>query len=248
MKKFESLFGVIIILILWQVIALLKIINPIFLPSPIDVLNKLIKNIFTGSLTFDIAYTLYRLIIGYLIGIIVGVPLGLIIGTYKRLYKWFEFLIDFFRSIPVTSLFPLFLFFFGVGDEVKYAIVAYAVALINLFNSMYGVINSSKTRLLVAKVFGANRRQQFLTVIIPEALPQIIVGLRLSLSSALVYVIVTEMFLGSTSGLGYRIYNANLTYEIPDMYGSIIIAGILGYFVNQFILYFEKKYSKANTN
>ena len=168
-------------------------------------------------------------------------PAGLLLGGSKRVYAWCEFLVDFFRSIPVTSLFPLFLFFFGIGDSCKFAIVAYAVALINLFNTMYGVRNSSKTRLLVAKVFRANRRQQILGVVIPEALPQIVVGLRLSLSSALVYVIVTEMFLGTTKGLGYRIYDANLRYEIADMYVGILIAGLLGYGANRMLAFVENR-------
>lgn len=241
MRRLEKSFGAIVLLLVWSLAAYAGWLNPLFLPSPWKVIQTLTNSFATGSMWPDLSKTVYRLLIGYALGIAIGVPLGLLIGGFKRLYQWLEFLIDFFRSIPVTSLFPLFLFFFGIGDPCKFAIIAYAVALITLFNTMYGVKNCSKTRLLVARVFGANLRQQFLGVIVPEALPQIVVGLRLSLSSALIYVIVTEMFLGSTEGLGYRIYNANLTYEIPDMYASILLAGLLGYIVNQGLLLAENK-------
>jgi NitT/TauT family transport system permease protein len=241
MRRFEKSYGALAILLVWQAASMSGLLNPFFLPPPSRILYTLFLSFATGSLWPDLANTIYRLIVGYTIGVAIGVPLGLIVGGFQRIYAWCELLIDFFRSIPVTSLFPLFLFLFGIGDPCKFAIIAYAVTLINLFNTMYGVKNSSKTRLLVAKVFGANTRQQFSGVILPEAFPQIVVGLRLSLSSALIYVIVTEMFLGTTQGLGYRIYNANLTYEIPDMYASILLTGLLGYCVNQGLLLLENR-------
>ncbi len=241
MRGAEKAYGAMFTLALWGLASGAGWLNPLFLPSPLRVLQSLWASFAGGSMLSDLASTFYRFAVGYGSGVCIGVPLGLLIGGLPRLYTWMEFLVDFFRSIPVTSLFPLFLFFFGIGDPCKFAIIAYSVALIVLFNTMYGVKNSSKTRLLVARVFGASLIQQYWGVVLPEALPQIAIGLRLSLSSALVYVIVTEMFLGSTEGLGYRIYNASLTYEIPDMYGSILLAGLLGYLVNQIGLVLENR-------
>jgi len=239
--KLEKLYGLLFILVIWQGGSTLGILDPLFLPSPIKVLQTLFSVLLNGAILPDLGRTIYRICIGYLLGVSFGVPIGLLLGGFDRLRNWLELPIDFFRSIPVTSLFPLFLFFFGIGDSAKFAIVAYAVGLITLFNTMYGVINSSKTRLLVSRVFGANKLQQFVGIMLPEALPQIMVGLRLALSSALIYVIVTEMFLGTTRGLGYRIYNANLTYDIPDMYGCIFLAGILGYIINRSLVFFESR-------
>jgi NitT/TauT family transport system permease protein len=241
-RRLERLAGALIFLVVWQLGTAFHLVNELFLPSPVTVLRALTAAFLDGSMLPDLGNTFYRLLSGYGLGVTLGIPLGLAAGSSRRLYNSLEFLIDFFRSIPVTSLFPLFLFFFGIGDLAKIAIVTYSVAIINLFNTMYGVRNSSPTRLLVARVFGASKLQQFIGVIIPEALPQIVVGLRLSLSSALVYVIVTEMFLGSTDGLGYRIYDANLTYRVADMYASILLAGLIGYGVNQGLIWFENRF------
>lgn len=240
-RRFEKLYGLLLILVIWQVASMVGLLNPLFLPTPSAVLQTLGSIILSGAVLPDVGRTLYRVCVGYALGVSIGVPVGVLLGGFERLYRWSELLIDFFRSIPVTSLFPLFLFFFGIGDPAKFTIVAYAVGLITLFNTMHGVRNSSKTRLLVSRVFGANRVQQFIGVMLPEALPQIVVGLRLALSSALIYVIVTEMFLGTTRGLGYRIYNANLTYDIPDMYACIFLAGILGYIINRSLVFFESR-------
>jgi ABC-type nitrate/sulfonate/bicarbonate transport system permease component len=70
-------------------------------------------------------------------------------------------------------------------------------------------------------------------VVLPEALPQIAAGLRLALSLSLIIVVVLEMFIGTTRGLGFAIYNAHMTYQIPDMYAFLVLAGLIGYFINQ---------------
>jgi NitT/TauT family transport system permease protein len=225
----------------WWAAVLAEITNPLFLPSPIEVFKTFGLLIFKNQVTFDIASTLGRTIAGFLISSAIGIGFGLIIGIDRRVYSYFEFIIDFLRSIPATALFPLFILFFGVGELTKVTVVVFSCSLIILINTAYGVINSRKTRLVMVQMYGATPYQRFAKVILPEALPQIFVGLRTAVSIALILVVVTEMFIGTTVGLGYRIYNAQMVYRTPEMYAIIFMTGILGYAFNQCFSILEKR-------
>ena len=108
-------------------------------------------------------------------------------------------------------MFPLFLVLFGVGDKTKISVAAFGAALVILFNVAYGVMNARKTRLLAAKVMGASRVRVLTDVMLLESLPQTFVGLRNGVSLALVIVVVAEMFIGSTDGLGHRVFEVAAT-------------------------------------
>ncbi len=234
--------GLMALIIIWVIIASFKIINPIFLPSPFDVLSQLWNLIISGEITHDIYSTIYRLIIGFSLGIFIGVPIGLLMGYSKRIYNSLEIVIEMFRSIPVVALFPLFLIFFGLGDASKFTIAAWSSSLIILINTMYGVKNSKKTRLMVAQTMKATPAQIFIKIVFPEAIPDMFVGLRTGLSIALIVVIMSEMFMGTQTGLGQRIFNAHLLYQIPEMYAAIVITGLLGFTINKLFIIAEKRF------
>ena len=237
--RFTILIGPVVLIMIWLGLWLSELVSPLFVPSPLLVLKSLMTLLISGQIFPDLFATLSRMITGYLLAAILGIPLGVVIGYSKRLYRSTEVVVDFFRSIPATAMFPLFLLFFGVGDTAKVLIVAFSCALIILVNTTYGVKNSNPTRIMVAKTVGANKAQILYKVILPDASPHIFSGLRISLSMALILVIVTEMFIGTTLGLGKRIYDAQLTYRIPEMYSSIILVGTLGYLSNKIFMIFE---------
>jgi NitT/TauT family transport system permease protein len=178
---------------------------------------------------------------GFCISAFIGIILGLLMGYSTNIYDIFEFLVDFFRSIPGLALFPLFMLVLGIGDKARIGVVVFACSLVVLINTMYGVLNAKKIRIRAAKIMGADKITLFRKVIFWEALPSISSGLRISLSMALLITIVTEMFIGTKYGLGQRIFNSHLVYRIPDMYSSIILTGFLGYGLNKVYMYFERK-------
>lgn len=242
MRK-EYFLGPLLILILWWLISLMGIVSPLLLPSPIAVFSTFIDLTFvTGELWLDCLTTIYRMFFGLLISAMVGIPLGILVGSVPTLARSIEFLIDFFRSIPAIALFPLFLLIFGIGDPSKIAVVIYGCTLIIIINSAYGVSHAPKIRRLVGKSFGLKQHQILIKIVFPDALPQIIVGLRTALSLALVLVVVSEMFFGTSHGLGYRIYNYHLVFSVPEMYSVILWTGILGYMFNKLFIIFERRF------
>lgn len=240
-KHFYYILIPIILLCLWQVISYFELISPLFLPRPLDVLIQLFNSIGNGTMLSDIWHTIYRVLIGFGIAVIVGVPLGLLMGFSNKVYNALEFTVEFFRGIPTTALFPLFLLVFGIGDEAKFAVTAWGAGLVILINSMYGVHLSKELRVRVAKTMKIKDLELFSKVIFPEALPQIFSGFRVAISLSLVLVVVTEMFIGTEVGLGKRIIDAQLVYQTADMYAAIIMTGAIGFILNKIMMFVENR-------
>ena len=130
----------------------------------------------------------------------------------------------------------MFLLLFGLGDLAKIAVAAFAAWLVIVFNVAYGVMNARQTRILAAQIDGRVVAAHLPDVIFFETLPQTFVGLRTAVSLALVVIIVAEMFIGATDGMGHRIIDAQISYSLTDMYGSILVAGAMGYGLNLVLL------------
>jgi ABC-type nitrate/sulfonate/bicarbonate transport system permease component len=234
-----SLFGLIILISIWYIISLF--VAKIFLPTPISVFSELHHLLSSQEIYFDIYSTLKRTLLGLLLGSTVGIFFGLIIGYYEKVYKIFQLPIDFIRSIPVTALFPLFIVFFGLGDNIKIFAAAWISGFVFLINTIYGVKNLSTTKMMLAKLKKLSFIKLSTLIILPGALPHIIAGLRVGFSLALIIQVVAEMFLGSNVGLGSRIYNASTIFEMEEVYASILLIGFIGYMLNKGIILLENK-------
>ena len=233
--------GPVVLFIVWDLVVRLGLVKPILLPPPLAALGALANGLAGGALLGDFVVTVWRTVQAFAIAAVIGMPLGVLLGSNEKAYRSVEFLIDFFRSTPSSALIPLFLMIFGVSDVNKVAIAAFGALLIVVFNSAYGVINARKQRLMAAKVMGASRWQIFRDVLLWESLQPSFVGLRSAVSMALVIVIVAEMFIGSDSGLGHRIINAQQVMNVREMYAAILSAGALGYALNILFLVIERR-------
>jgi ABC-type nitrate/sulfonate/bicarbonate transport system permease component len=239
-RAIELAIGPILLLAVWWVAAKGGWVNKDLLPPPLETLRDTMSNIWSGSMTRDFSRTLVRVSYATVIAIVAGVPVGIILGAKATIYRSVEFIVDFFRSTPATALFPLFLLLFGLGDLAKIAVAAFAAWLVIVFNVAYGVMNARQTRILAARSMGASSLRIFRDVIFFETLPQTFIGLRTAVSLALVVVIVAEMFIGATDGMGHRIIDAQISYSLTDMYGSILVAGAMGYGLNLALLFLER--------
>lgn len=240
-KIFSYLVIPVLLFVIWYIIYIFGIFNPLMFPNPIKIILEFFRLLSDKEMLFNITRTLWRVIGAIIIGALIGVPLGLLFGYFEKLYTIFEFVIDFFRSIPVTALFPLFMLFFGIGNLSKIVLASWMISLIILVNTAYGVRHSNKSHLKMAKVYGVKKSYLFTNVIFFGAMPYIFSGLRIGVSLALIIIIVTEMFIGAVDGLGYAILDAQLAYRIPEMYAIIILTGIIGYLLNRAFLFSEKK-------
>ena len=239
-RTIELAIGPLLLFVIWWCAYKGGLVNSDLLPSPVATLRDTFANIVSGKMTRDFSHTFIRVIYSIAIAVLAGVPMGILLGSKTSLYRSVEFLIDFFRSTPATALFPLFLLLFGLGDLAKVAVASFAAWLVIIFNVAYGVMNARQTRILAARSMGASSWRIFRNVIFFETLPQTFIGLRTAVSLALVVIIVAEMFIGATDGMGHRIIDAQMSYSLTDMYGSILIAGAMGYGLNLALLFLER--------
>lgn len=239
-----GLIGPIGLILLWRIAHSAHWVTPRLLPGPLETFGTLWSSIVHGTLWSDLLATALRTGYAFVIAAVAGIPVGVVLGSSSAIYRSTEFVIDFFRSTPATAMFPLFLLVFGIGEESKVAVAAFSAWLVIVFNTAYGVMNARKTRILAARVMGASNWRVLRDVMFYESLPQTFVGLRLGVSYALVVIIVAEMFIGSSDGMGRRIIDAEQVYDLGQMYGTIIATGCIGYVVNLGFLALERFFVK----
>ncbi len=225
----------------WAAVAALRIVPAIVLPSPASVVRAVPKML-QERLLADIGLTLARVLGALAIACVFGIPLGLYLGYRKGVYQVIENPLHALRSVPASALFPLFLIVIGVGEKSIVALAAYPSLLVILANTVSGATLANKRRLYQARLLGLDTFDTITEVLAYEALPNILDGIRTAVSYALMLVIAVEMFIGlSERGLGRSIYEYQSTYRIPETYGAIIIAGIIGILLNAVVSQLEHR-------
>ncbi|MCU0680037.1 MAG: ABC transporter permease subunit, partial [Planctomycetes bacterium] len=224
----RQLIIILIITWLWFLLAESEILPALLFPPPQKILSAFWHFFVNRTILSDIGATFMRLFVGLSIGSLLGILIGF--STLKSKEKnGLIFWIDFLRSIPAAVLLPIFLLLLGLGEISKIALVIFSVTLIMSINTIYGIKSINNIRLMVAKNLLLNTWQTFTKVIFPEALPHISSGLRQSISFSLIIVVVIEMLVSTEYGLGRRVVDYHLTFEISSMYAVIILIGIIGY-------------------
>lgn len=226
--------------LIWEVAHRTGLFEPTLLPSIRVVSTSFIKLIFTGHVLTDIGMTLFRAFSGFGLAILIGVPLGICMGVFRPLYLCTLPLVDFFRSIPVTTLYPVFVLLLGVRDKSKIGMIFTGCVFVVMLNSAYGVLQARQTRRQMAHLYGCSGFKLLRWITFYEALPQTLIGLRIAISLSLIVAVLGEMFMGCERGLGQRLTDAYTTFAIDRMYALVVLTGILGLVLNRLFVRMEK--------
>lgn len=226
-----SALSVVAVLLLWQV-ASTWLVDPMFLPGPWSVAMGGWRMLVDGVLLPSIGISMMRILAGWLLGSAVAIPLGLAVGISPVARSLIDPFIHFFRFVPAIALVTLFIVWFGVGEESKIILIAYATAFIVVVNTASGVSSVSQDKLNAARCLGANTQQVFFRVLIPATLPAIYVGMRLALASSFLVIAAAEM-LAADAGLGFIIWTSRLFFQVDWMFAAIIILGLLGFLTDR---------------
>lgn len=245
-RYFYMIAGPVAFVLLWALLSTLNnsssdpLVPKLFVSTPFEVGASLWDQLIHENLLSEAGQTLNRLLSGFAVSVAIGVPLGLVMGYFTKVYYSLEFFVDFLRSIPAAAIFPLFILIFGIGSPSIIAVVTYACLLIIVVNTIYGVRNVKELRLMSARIMKLSRLDMFKKIILPESLTYIFAGLRIAISYGMVIVIFSEMFIGTDSGLGRHIIDAQTVYKIPEMYAVIVVTGLIGYGLNKLALAAER--------
>lgn len=168
---------------------------------------------------------------GLAAGLAAALAVGVVLGLLPRVHEAVSPLLEFMRSMPVLALLPLIVALLGLGVTSKVTIIALGAFWPTLLNTVDGVRSTHPQIREVARTYRLRRRDLVLRVVLPAAMPQILVGVRTSVSIAVVVMVGSELF-GATEGIGYFVLQAQRTYAIADMWAGLVLLGLVGYVLN----------------
>ncbi|CEN94162.1 ABC transporter permease [[Clostridium] sordellii] len=183
-----KILALVIIIGIWQISAD-KIGSSLLLPMPMDVFKGFITCITDPEIVKNVIITLQRVLKGFMYALIFGLPLGLIMGFSSSCEKLFSPLVDSARQVPIMAWVPLTIVWFGIGDGPTIFLIAFAGVFPIILNTIQGVRSISKDYYNAAKSMGASPFTIFTNVMLPAALPDILTGARLAISTGWMSVI-----------------------------------------------------------
>ncbi|MBB5954514.1 sulfonate transport system permease protein [Saccharothrix tamanrassetensis] len=215
------------LVLLWQAASSAGVLPPDKLASPLTVFVSGYELVLDGSLVDAFLVSSSRVAVGFVLGTLVGGALGLASG----LSRWGERLLDppvqMLRTLPHLGLIPLFILWFGIGEEPKLALVAAGVAFPLYLNLHAGIRQADPALLEAARVLGFSRFERIAHVVLPSAVPQTLVGLRIALGTAWLSLIVGEQ-INADAGIGFLINNAREFLRTDVVVVGLAVYALLG--------------------
>ncbi len=216
------------LLIAWELLARVDAIDTRLFSSPSLIIQAFVPLLFSGELIYNTAVSVQRVILGFAVGAVPGIILGISMGLSPFVRSAVEPMIAATYPIPKLAIMPLILLVFGLGETSKVFTIAIGVFYLVVINTMAGVLNIDKIYLDVARNYGANRRDFYLTVAFPGALPMIFAGLKLGMGMALILIVAAELS-AAKAGVGWMIWRAYDMFDIEQMFVALIVLSVLGY-------------------
>jgi ABC-type nitrate/sulfonate/bicarbonate transport system permease component len=227
-----SVLATLVIVLLWQAMtAWSHLVSPVFLPSPMAALTSLQEGIADGSLLPQVLATTQRMLIGWLLASLLGIGLGAVIGVSTAARTWLQPMLEFIRPLPASALMPVAIALFGLSPQMVLAVVAFGAVWPILLATVHGFAAVDPRLEDVAKVLRLSRAAFVVKIGLPNALPDIFAGMRLSLTVALIVSVVGEM-LASQTGLGMSILLAARSFHSADLFAGVVLLGSIGYLGN----------------
>lgn len=219
-------------LVAW-LLASYVIFGPFLLPPPIAVIRALVPMSASGELLSDIGMSLSRVAIGYFTGSFVALILGTLMGRMRLLHDLLDPLVEFMRFLSPTAMIPIIVIWFGIGELSKYVLVFWGTTFIVLINTIAGVLRTPVIRQNAALCLGASQPQIFRLIVLPSAVPYIVVGMRLALASAFISIIPAEL-LAADSGLGYLLQQSSLLLQTDRIFVALLMICSIGFVADRF--------------
>jgi ABC-type nitrate/sulfonate/bicarbonate transport system permease component len=186
--------------------------------------------------------SLTRIALGFGIAVVVGVALGIPIGLSRMARLWAMPHIEYWRAMPPPALLPIsVILLHSIGNVQKVSFIAFFCVFPVLLNTIDGVRGIDPTLVETARSYGIRGLERIRRIVLPAALPQIVAGMRNSLSLAVIMMVLAEYF-SSTSGVGYVLLISKNTFEMAPMWAAIVLIGVLGYVLNVLFLLAERRF------
>jgi ABC-type nitrate/sulfonate/bicarbonate transport system permease component len=214
--------------------------NPIQLPSPLSVSRAMVELAREGEVLEHASVSAGRVGIALVLAVLLAVPLGFLMGLNRRVEAYVDPLVELLRPISGIAWIPLALFILGVGNALPVFIMVYVAFFPLLLNTVAGVRSVDRKLLDAARTMGISRSATLRHVIVPAALPTVMVGLRLAFAGAWAAVVAAEL-IGAPSGLGFAIEWYRQLLMSPKVFGFIVLIGVVGFFCDLLLRTLQRK-------
>ena len=223
----------------WELAVRTGLIAYEFVPAPSAVLHGLTELARDGTLLADIEHTLVSVAMGWAVAMIVGVAVGAWLGFSPFSRRYFLASLEILRPLPGIAFAPVALLLFGFSRRTELAIIILPALWPVMVNTMGGIANVQPRLADVGRTFRLSQFEVVWRLLLPAALPSIIVGARISLALALVMAIVAEI-VGNPEGLGYAIVREQQSLQPEKMFAYIGIVGVIGVVLNAGVLWLTR--------
>ena len=211
----------------WQLASAVGWLDPATLAPPATVLRSARELVSSGELPEALGVSLQRVAWGLLFGIGAGTFLAVVSGATRLGEDLLDSLVQFLRALPVFALIPLFILWFGIGEEVKVILIAVAVAFPTYLNTFPGIRGVDGRLVEAATTFGVRRLGLVRHVVLPAALPGFLVGLRYAFGISWLVLVVAET-INASSGMGFLMNNARSFGRTDVLVVCLLVYGLLG--------------------
>ncbi|OTG86735.1 taurine ABC transporter permease [Acinetobacter sp. ANC 4558] len=244
--KVISAVSLITFVIIWQLACSFKLVSPILLPSPLQIIDTVVdltQNGYRDAPFYQhILVSTARAFFAFFIAIIIGVPLGLLMGRTPVLNAIFDPFVQFLRPIPKIALIPLVVVWLGIGEESKFFLIFIATFLSVIVGSTSASHNVPTGLIQAAQTMGLGRTAILFRVILPSSLPELFTTIRLSIGIGWTSLIAAEM-VAANSGLGWMIINAGSYLRTDVVIVGIILLGMIGFLLDWLIVKAQQKWA-----
>lgn len=220
-----SIATLLVLVVVWWAVTALKLISPLFLPAPQQVLHQLYviaspQGFMDATLWQHLAASLTRILIALLAAVVIGVPVGIAMGLNDTVRGILDPLIELYRPVPPLAYLPLMVIWFGIGETSKILLIYLAIFAPVALSAVAGVRSVSQVRVRAAQALGASKLQVLRYVVLPSALPEILTGIRIGLGVGWSTLVAAEL-IAATRGLGFMVQSAG-----EFLATDVVIAGI----------------------
>jgi sulfonate transport system permease protein len=214
------------------------------LPPPAFVYQTLGDLISTGDLWLNASASLQRVVVGFLIGSGLGVSLGLVMGLSKTVEDYLLPTFNALVQIPVLGWMPFVLLLFGIGEPLKYVLIAHAALVPVTLCTLQAFHQVPKRLLEVGRAYGFSQRQIVTDIVLPSAVAPIFTGLRLGFTKAWLSLVVVEL-LASSEGLGYLIAYGRQLFQLDLVMAAVVVVGTVGLLIDRGFEFIERRLNKG---
>ena len=216
-----------------------RIISPVVLPSPMEVLRSIESLVTERALLQSIAATLWRVVLGFGLAVLVGVPAGVVAGSWRVVDAAAAPLALFGRNIPIAALIPLTILWFGIGEAQKVMFIFLACVPFVFSDTVAAIVGIPDRYVDTAQTLGAKPRQVITKVLVPLALPEVYISLRNLFGLAFGYIMLAEL-INARYGLGYLLSTSQRRGLTEHIILILVVIGALAFGIDRLLLVLQR--------